>query len=173
LRPVALLLLGNAPHGCPERQLPRKARAPKDSRGSSSPCTEVHRRLRDPSLTIRLSPDVRRTQFSRTEPHSEGDSPSIPTYPQAVDSLWIPGTCGERLAALPPSLQKPAAPLSPCRPASVAEGRRNLISQAPLCQSLFSHSLPIFDCGSLVASFRPLGALSRGGGLLPLSAFAS
>jgi len=106
------------------------------------------------------------------EPSFQGPSrtrrvrtPSPPGFPQAVDSLWISGMCAERLAALLPSLQKPAAPLSPCRPASVAEGRRNLISQASLCQSLFSSTRFFFSFGSASAlEAEDLGMLAHSAG---------
>jgi hypothetical protein len=117
-------------------------------------------------VTIRLSPDVRRTQFSRTEPHSEGDSPSTPDLPTGCGQLVDPGNVRGAPRSAPPSLQKPTAPLSPCRPASVAEGRRNLISQAPLCQSLFSRSLPILDRVSLELVIVPFGITTRRSGSL-------
>jgi len=70
----------------PESALPKKSCSEEHPWVEPS-CAEAHRELRDPSLTIRLSPDVRRTQFSRTEPHSEGANTLTPGFPTGCGQL--------------------------------------------------------------------------------------
>ena len=133
--------------------------APKDSVGRA-PCACAHRELRDPSLTIELAPDVRRTQFSRTEPRSEDDPPSPAGFPtgcgQLVDRRHARGASRHLL----PSLQRP-------RPARAApnclrrrrEAKPNL-SGAALSKSFFSFASD-FDRGAFRLS-GPVPQLAAG-----------